>query len=258
MDALTDYDPNDATMRQPTCFNYSQQMGSPLSGLTVGIDPAFFDGDTDPRIKAAVLAAADAYKQMGCTVKEVSLPSLPYAVSAYYLLSSAEAASNLARYDGIKFGYRSKDAPSYDDLIKNSRAEGFGDEAKRRILLGNYTLSSGRYESYFKKAAHLREQIKREYAAVFESCDFMLTPAAPSTAYPIGENTDNPALAYGADRCTAAVSLAGLPAVSTPCGYDQNGLPIGMSLVGRPFDEATILGAAAAFESGFARREVSL
>lgn len=251
MDAITDYDPNDATMSQPNCFDYSQRIGKSLSGMTVGL--LTIDAqDSDPQVMQAVLSAADAYRQMGCTIKEVSLPSHKYAVAAFTILSSAEIASNLARYDGIKFGYRSKNAEDYDQLVKNTRAEGFGSEAKGRILLGNHFLSKGSYEIYYKKAMLLRQQIKQEYAALFESCDFIITP---TMAYSVG---NHPMKHYQTDVYSAAVSLAGLPALTTPCGYDQQGMPIGMTLVGRPFDEATILGAAAVFESGFARREVSL
>lgn len=195
---------------------------------------------------------------MGCTLREVSLPSLKYAVAAYYLISSAEAASNLSRYDGIKFGYRSKKGDSYEELIKNTRSEGFGEEVKRRIMLGNYALSSGYYDAYYKKAVQLRGRLRDEYAAILSDCDLILTPTAPTTAYKLGQRVQSPVELYVGDICTVTVNITGLPAISTTCGYTAAGMPVGMSLIGRAFDEATIIGVADAFEKGFVRTEARL
>ena len=202
------------------------------------------------------MAAAKAYESMGAELVSVSLPSLEYAVSAYYLISSAEAASNLSRYDGVKYGYRSQVGENFNELIKNTRREAFGDEVKRRILLGNYALSSGYYDAYYKGASKIRTQIKKEYNDIFEKCDCILTPTAPTTAYKIGQQENDPVKMYTADICTVTVNIAGLPAISTTCGYDSDGMPIGMSIVGKMFDEATIIAVCDAFEKSFVRKEV--
>ena len=201
-------------------------------------------------VKTAVLKAAEEYKAMGAELIECSMPSLKYAVPCYYLLACAEAASNLSRYDGIKYGHRTLTADSYEELIIKSRSEGFGEEVKRRILLGNYCLSSGYYDAYYRKAMALRQLIRKEYNDIFEKCDVILTPTTPAVAYS-PEMTSDPVQMYQADICTVTVNIAGLPAISTPCGYDSKGMPIGMSVIGRKFDEATIIKTADAYEKGF-------
>lgn len=187
---------------------------------------------------------------MGAELIECSMPSLKYAVPCYYLLACAEAASNLSRYDGIKYGHRTLTADSYEELIIKSRSEGFGEEVKRRILLGNYCLSSGYYDAYYRKAMALRQLIRKEYNDIFEKCDVIFTPTTPAVAYS-PEMTSDPVQMYQADICTVTVNIAGLPAISTPCGYDSKGMPIGMSVIGRKFDEATIIKTADAYEKGF-------
>ena len=186
------------------------------------------------------------------------MPSLPYAVSAYYLLSSAEAASNLSRFDGIKYGHRAEYGEDFNGLISRSRSEGFGMEVKRRIMLGNYALSSGYYDAYYKNALKIRQKIKEEYQEIFSRCDLILTPTAPTAAYKIGAQEEDPVKMYLADICTVPVNIVGLPAISTTCAYTKSGLPIGMSLVGKAFDEATILMAADRFERDFKRQEAAL
>ena len=230
-----------------------------LKGKKIGIPKEFFgDGITD-EVKSAVMAAAQFYKDAGCELCEVSLPSLKYAVSAYYLISSAEAASNLSRFDGIKYGYRSShDTDDFNELIKATRSEGFGDEVKRRILLGNYALCSGYYDAYYNNASRIRRQIVEEYNAIFAGCDVILTPTAPTTAYKIGEQENDPVKMYLADICTVTVNIAGLPAISTPCGYGADGMPIGMSLVGKSFDEAQIIAMCDAYERSFDRKKALL
>ena len=205
-----------------------------------------------------MLKAADYYKSLGCEIKECSLPSLQYAVSAYYLISSAEAASNLSRFDGIKYGYRSGLGNDYNELIKSSRREGFGDEVKRRIMLGNYALCSGYYDAYYNNARRIRTQIRKEYSDIFSECDVILTPTAPTAAYKIGAQENDPVKMYLADICTVTVNIAGLPAISTTCGYDENNMPIGMSLTGRAFDEKTIIAVCDRFEKDFERKECAL
>ncbi len=185
---------------------------------------------------------------MGCVIKEVSFKSLKYAVSAYYLISSAEASSNLSRFDGIRFGYRSDKGDTYHDNVKFTRDEGFGPEVKRRILLGIYGLSSGYYDAYYNKAVLVRTMIKKEYDAIFNECDFIITPTTPSGAFESGNNIDDPVKLYMADICTVTTNIAGLPAITTPCGKDKNGMPVAFQITGREFEEKQIVAACAAYE----------
>lgn len=258
LNAIAGGDPNDATCKNAPAPDYTAKLGNDLKGTVIGLPAEFFAAGLDDSVKAAVLAAAKQYESMGCTLKEVSLPSLKYAVAAYYLISSAEAASNLSRYDGIKYGYRSAKGNTYNELIKNTRREGFGEEVKRRIMLGNYALSSGYYDAYYNKAVQIRGKIKAEYEAILKDCDCILTPTAPTAAYPIGAQENDPVKMYSADICTVTANISGLPAVSTTCGYDSDGMPLGMSIIGRAFDEATILSVADGFEKAFERREAAL
>lgn len=246
-------DKNDGTML-PEPLKLSS-MPKLLSDMTIGVPAEFMGEGIAEDVKEAVKKGIAVFETMGAAVKPVSLPSLRFAVPAYYLISSAEASSNLARYDGIKFGYRSDMGDTYDELIRNTRQEGFGTEVKRRILLGNYALCSGFYDDYYRKAGRIRDQLKAEYAAIFETCDFIITPTAPTAAYPIGAQEDDPVRMYLADICTVTVNIAGLPAVNTTCGYTKAGLPVGMSLVGRPASDGLLLCSAKAFESQFQRRE---
>lgn len=259
LDVICGSDPSDGTSSDKAKGGYGALCGMSLRGKKIGIPKEFFgDGITD-EVKSAVMAAAQFYKDAGCELCEVSLPSLKYAVSAYYLISSAEAASNLSRFDGIKYGYRSShDTDDFNELIKATRSEGFGDEVKRRILLGNYALCSGYYDAYYNNASRIRRQIVEEYNAIFAGCDVILTPTAPTTAYKIGEQENDPVKMYLADICTVTVNIAGLPAISTPCGYGADGMPIGMSLVGKSFDEAQIIAMCDAYERSFDRKKASL
>jgi aspartyl-tRNA(Asn)/glutamyl-tRNA(Gln) amidotransferase subunit A len=258
LDGIYGYDKNDATSSKKSEGNYLSLVGSDVSTLKIGVPKEFFGDGLNDEVKTAVLNAVEYYKKLGCEIVDVSLPSLEYAVSAYYLISSAEAASNLSRFDGIKYGLRSGLGDDFNDLIKNSRREGFGKEVKRRIMLGNYALCSGYYDAYYKNATRIRTQLKEEYSAIFDKCDVMLTPTAPTTAYKIGEQENDPVKMYLADIYTVTVNIAGLPAISTTCGYDKNGMPIGMSLVGRAFDEKTLIAVCDRFEKDFTRKEAAL
>ena len=258
LNGIYGYDCNDATSSKKSEGGYTSLVGSDISKLKIGLPKEFFGDGIADDVKEAVLNAAEYYKSLGCQLVECSLPSLEYAVSAYYLISSAEAASNLSRFDGIKYGYRSGLGEDFNDLIKNSRREGFGDEVKRRIMLGNYALCSGYYDAYYKNATRIRTQIRQEYADIFEKCDVILTPTAPTTAYKIGQQENDPVKMYLADICTVTVNIAGLPAISTTCGYDKNNMPIGMSLIGKAFDEKTIIAVCDRFEHDFARKEADL
>ena len=258
LEGIYGYDENDATSSKKSEGNYNSLIGSDVSKLKIGVPKEFFGDGLNDEVKTAVLNAVEYYKKLGCEIVDVSLPSLEYAVSAYYLISSAEAASNLSRFDGIKCGLRSGLGEDFNDLIKNSRREGFGQEVKRRIMLGNYALCSGYYDAYYKNATRIRTQIRNEYADIFSKCDVMLTPTAPTTAYKIGEQENDPVKMYLADIYTVTVNIAGLPAISTTCGYDSKGLPIGMSLIGKAFDEKTIIAVCDRFEKDFERKEIIL
>ena len=255
LEGIYGYDENDATSSKKSEGNYNSLIGSDVSKLKIGVPKEFFGDGLNDEVKTAVLNAVEYYKKLGCEIVDVSLPSLEYAVSAYYLISSAEAASNLSRFDGIKYGLRSGLGEDFNDLIKNSRREGFGQEVKRRIMLGNYALCSGYYDAYYKNATRIRTQIRNEYADIFSKCDVML---APTTAYKIGEQENDPVKMYLADIYTVTVNIAGLPAISTTCGYDSKGLPIGMSLIGKAFDEKTIIAVCDRFEKDFERKEIVL
>ena len=258
LEGIYGYDENDATSSKKSEGNYNSLIGSDVSKLKIGVPKEFFGDGLNDEVKTAVLNAVEYYKKLGCEIVDVSLPSLEYAVSAYYLISSAEAASNLSRFDGIKYGLRSGLGEDFNDLIKNSRREGFGQEVKRRIMLGNYALCSGYYDAYYKNATRIRTQIRNEYADIFSKCDVMLTPTAPTTAYKIGEQENDPVKMYLADIYTVTVNIAGLPAISTTCGYDSKGLPIGMSLIGKAFYEKTIIAVCDRFEKDFERKEIVL
>ena len=254
LNAICGFDIHDGTSAKVDVPDFNAKIGKDIKGMKIALPKEFFAEGIDDVIKTSVLKAADEYKTMGAELVECSMPSLKYAIPAYYLIASAEAASNLSRYDGIKYGHRTdKKCESYDELIKASRREGFGDEVKRRILLGNYALSSGYYDAYYGKAMALRQLIRKEYNDIFEKCDVILTPTTPTTAYRCDENISDPVKMYQADICTVTVNIAGLPAISTPCGYDDKGLPIGMSVIGKPFDEQTVIQTADAFENIFTR-----
>ncbi len=246
-------DSRDATSANKPAEDFNAKVGKDIKGMKIALPKEFFADSTDDEVKNAVLAAAKKYEEMGATLVDCSMKSLKYAVSAYYLVASAEAASNLSRFDGIKYGLRGE-GRTFDEMIRDSRTRGFGDEVKRRILLGNYALSSGYYDAYYLKALALKQQIIKEYNEIFENADVILTPIAPTVAYKIGEQETDPVKMYLADICTVTVNIASLPAISVPCGYNADGMPIGMSLVGRKWDEATLIQTADAFEKTFERR----
>ena len=251
LNAIAGYDRHDGTASKNPTIDYTSAIGKSMKGVKIALPKEFYGEGIDREGADAVIAAAKKYEEMGSELIECSMPSLKYAVPAYYLISSAEASSNLSRYDGIKYGHRSEIGENFNELICNSRSEGFGSEVKRRILLGNYALSSGYYDAYYGKALALKQKISNEYDNIFEKCDIILTPTAPSTAFGADENIADPAKMYKADICTVTVNIASLPAISTTCGYNTEGMPIGMSVIGKKFDEAAIIGAADAFERIF-------
>ena len=253
LNAISGYDYHDGTSAKRDVPDFTAKIGESISGMKIALPKEFYAEGIDSEVRDAVMAAAKWYEGQGAKIVECSMPSLKYAVAAYYLIASAEASSNLSRYDGIKYGHRSDKGDSYNDLICNSRSEGFGDEVKRRILLGNYALSSGYYDAYYGKAMALKQKIREEYDSIFQNCDVILTPTAPTVAYGVNENISDPAKMYQADICTVTVNIASIPAISTTCGYDPKGMPIGMSIIGRQWDEATVIQAADAYEKQFTR-----
>ncbi|MGI5895765.1 MAG: Asp-tRNA(Asn)/Glu-tRNA(Gln) amidotransferase subunit GatA [Oscillospiraceae bacterium] len=221
-------------------------------GMTVGLPKEYFDG-ADVQVRARLDEAIALFKKAGVKFKEISLPSTGYALSAYYIIASAEASSNLARFDGVKYGYRTPEYDGLIDMYEKTRSEGFGDEVKRRIMLGTFVLSSGYYDAYYKKAKMMQKQIAAEFEQAFQSCDVLMTPTTPTTAFKIGENIGDPLKMYLSDVCTVTVNIAGLPAISVPCGKDDKGLPVGMQLIGPKFSEQTLFNLSELYEteSGF-------
>ena len=251
-DAITGHDPlHDSTSVQTPFEGTTRANLNPdMKGVKIGLPKEYFGEGISEEVRRNVLAAADTYRALGAEVFEISLPLSEFALPIYYILSSAEASSNLARFDGVKYGYRSPNFAE-DDVISlyvKSRSEGFGPEVQRRIMLGTYVLSSGFYDAYYKKARAAQRKIKAEFAAAFDQCDVILTPVAPTTAYPIGSKTTNPLEMYAGDICTVSVNIAGLPGLVQPCGFDSGKMPVGMQLIGPHFGEQKLLNAGLAFE----------
>lgn len=237
--AIAGHDPFDSTSFKAEVPDYNAALAAPAP-RRLGIPKEYFGEGLDPEIGAAVESAVKFYRDRGCEVKEVSLPHTKYCLDAYYVIATAEASSNLARFDGVRYGHRSKAATDAIDLYAKSRAEGFGAEVKRRIILGTYVLSSGYYDAYYLRAQKVRTLIRRDFLRAFEQVDALLTPTSPIPAFKIGEKADPLAL-YLCDIYTIGVNLAGLPAISVPCGFTKAGLPIGLQLIGQPFKEAELL-----------------
>ncbi len=248
MNGISGHDPLDSTSADIDYPDYTSFLKTDVKGLKIGIPKEYFGAGLQEDVKEKIQEAAKAYESYGASVVEVSLPITEYAIPAYYIISSAEASSNLARYDGIKYGYRASSFEDLLDLYRQTRSEGFGPEVKRRIMLGTYALSSGYYDAYYKKALKVRRLIFEDFQKAFEQVDVILGPTAPATAFKIGEKTDNPLEMYLGDIYTVSVNIAGLCALSLPCGLDSQGLPIGMQLIGKPFDEGTLLTTAYAYE----------
>lgn len=243
------HDNMDATSAYRTYPDFAAALqGSQVAGLKIGLPKEYFGAGIDDTVKTAVMNAVHLLEANGAIVKEISLPSTEYAVNTYYIIASAEASSNLARFDGVKYGYRAANYDGLTDMYERTRSEGFGDEVKRRIMLGTFVLSSGFYDAYYKKAKLVQRQIAQEFAAAFQQCDIIITPTYPTPAFRLGAQIDDPLKMYSGDVCTVPVNIAGLPAISVPCGKTETGLPIGMQMIGAKFAEQTILGAADAYE----------
>lgn len=247
LEILAGYDEKDATSANIEVPSYVDLIDKDLKGKVIGLPKEYFTDALDENIKNNILEVIDKLKNMGVTFKEVSLPHTKYAISAYYIISSAEAASNLSRYDGIRYGYRSDNSDNIEDLYVNSRTEGFGTEVKRRIMIGNYVLSSGFYDAYYKKASQIRRLMQKDFENVFKEVDIILTPTSPTTAFKIGEKMEDPVNMYLADIYTVSINLVGLPAISVPTGF-INGLPTSIQLIGNYFKEEDILNVAHKYE----------
>ncbi|WP_428321340.1 Asp-tRNA(Asn)/Glu-tRNA(Gln) amidotransferase subunit GatA [Paenibacillus dendritiformis] len=247
LQAIAGYDPMDSTSAKVDIPDYAAALSGEVRGLRIGVPSEYIGQGVDPKVKEAVLAALKVYEQLGATWEEVSMPHTEYAVATYYLLASSEASSNLARFDGVRYGVRAEQPGNLLELYLQSRSQGFGPEVKRRIMLGTYALSSGYYDAYYLKAQKVRTLIQRDFERAFEKYDILLGPTAPTTAFRLGEQVDDPLQMYLNDILTIPVSLAGVPAISIPCGL-ADGMPVGLQLIGRAFDEATVLRAAHAFE----------
>ena len=247
LEAIAGHDPMDSTSVDRTVPSYSAALTGNVKGIRLGIPKEYFVAGMQPEVEQAVRNAVGLLERSGAAIEEISLPHTEYAVAVYYLVATAEASSNLARYDGMRYGHRRQGK----DLIETymlSREEGFGPEVKRRIMLGTYALSAGYYDAYYLKAQQVRALIKKDFDEAFRRCDAIITPTAPTTAFRIGERIEDPLQMYLSDICTISINLAGLPALSLPCGFDAEGLPIGMQVIGKHFDECAILDIAYCYE----------
>ncbi|MEJ2695069.1 MAG: Asp-tRNA(Asn)/Glu-tRNA(Gln) amidotransferase subunit GatA [Candidatus Sulfobium sp.] len=247
LNVIAGRDPFDSTSAPVDVPDFTAAIGKEIQGLRVGVPKEYFIEGMDPEVEEAVRAAIRKFESLGAVPIEVSLPHTDYAVATYYVLATSEASSNLARYDGVKYGRRAEGRDLMEMYMK-SRAEGFGAEVKRRIMLGTYTLSSGYYDAYYKKAQQVRTLIKNDFDEVFRDADVVLTPTSPTPAFKLGERSEDPLRMYLADIFTISANLAGVPGISVPCGFTADNLPIGLQLIGKHFDEATLLKAAHAYE----------
>lgn len=248
MNTIAGHDSLDSTSVNREYGDFAAEMKNGVKGMTAALPKEYFGEGINPEVKAAVLKAAEAFEKMGVKINEVSIPAMEYALPAYYVISSSEASSNLARFDGVRYGYRAAEYEEMDDMYKNTRSQGFGKEVKRRIMLGSFALSSGYYDAYYKKALQVRTLIINDFTKIFKDNDFIISPVAPTVAYKIGEKTSNPVEMYLGDIYTVPVNIAGLPALSMPCGKDSEGMPIGMQLIGSAFSEQKLIRAGYAFE----------
>ena len=255
LNIISGHDKKDTTSVDNGEKDYVKSLKNDVKGLKIGIPKEYFGEGINEEVKQKLQEAIETYKKLGATVEECSLNITDYALATYYIIACAEASSNLGRFDGIRYGYRTENFENLKDLYRNSRSEGFGDEVKRRIILGTYVLSSGYYDAYYKKAQQVRTLVMQEFSKLFEKYDVLLTPTSPTVAFDIGSKSNNPLEMYLSDICTVLVNIAGLPGISVPCGVDSQGMPIGMQLIGERFSEETLLNAAYTFEQDFKFRE---
>ncbi len=255
LNLIAGHDEKDTTSEKREKIDYTKCLKDDVKGLKIGVPKEFFGEGINQEVKESLEKSIQTYKELGAEIIEISLDIAEYALATYYIIACAEASSNLGRFDGIRYGYRTKEFKNLKELYKKSRSEGFGPEVKRRIILGTYVLSSGYYDAYYKKAQQVRTLVMNEFNKGFEKCDVILTPTSPTVAFDIGSKSNNPLEMYLADICTVSVNIAGLPGISIPCGVDKEGMPIGMQLIGNKFCEETILNAAYTFEQATKFRE---
>ena len=242
------HDRYDATSKNIEYPDYAAALKENAKSLKIGIPKEYFGEGIDSQVKESVMKAVKEFELQGAVIKEISLPSTEYAINTYYIIASAEASSNLARFDGVKYGYRTSEYDGLVDMYEKTRSEGFGDEVKRRIMLGTFVLRSGYFDAYYKKAKRVQNQISQEFTDAFKDCDIIATPTVPASAFKIGENIGDPIKMYYNDVCTVTVNIAGLPAISLPCGKDSAGMPMGLQLIGDKFSEQTLLNTAYTYE----------
>lgn len=243
LNAMAGFDARDSTSLDRPAEDYARDLAQPLAGLKIGLPKEFFGEGCDAKVMAAVQAAIDEYRKLGATTVDISLPNTHLAIPAYYVIAPAEASSNLSRYDGVRYGYRAPEYGNLDDMYMKTRAQGFGEEVKRRILIGAYVLSHGYYDAYYLQAQRIRRLIANDFVEAFKQCDVILGPTSPSTAFRIGEKSADPVQMYLSDIYTISLNLAGLPGMSVPCGF-ADGLPVGLQLIGNYFGEARLLNVA--------------
>ena len=255
LNAIGGYDPKDSTSVKEALPDFTKALSSDLAGMRIGIPKEYFSEGLDPEVRAAVENGIGLLRQAGAKTVEVSLPHTEYGIAAYYIIAPAEASSNLARYDGVKYGFRNQEADSLLEMYKTTRSQGFGQEVKRRIIIGTYALSSGYYDAYYKKASQVRTMIVDDYQRAFQACDALVSPVTPTPAWRLGEKAGDPLAAYLSDALTICTNLAGLPAISLPCGFSAAGLPIGFQIQGPHFREETLLAIAYALEQALSISE---
>lgn len=248
LNAISCADKRDATNIYRNQGDFTEDIGKSINGMRIGMPKEFFGDGISPDVKTAIFEAAEKLKNEGAEIVNISMPSIDNALAAYYIISSAEASSNLARFDGVRYGYRTDSFEDIHDMYRKSRSEGFGKEVKRRIMLGTFALSSGYYDAYYKKALQIRSIVMNDFESSFKKCDFILSPVAPTVAYKLGEKSENPLEMYMGDAYSVPVNIAGVPAISVPCGKGEGNMPIGAQLIGPAFSEKMLYRAAAVLE----------
>ncbi|HJZ82467.1 MAG TPA: amidase family protein, partial [Pyrinomonadaceae bacterium] len=242
-------DPHDATTADVSVPDYSSELNKEIKGMRLGVSQALLGEGLDAEVRETIERAIGAYRDLGAEIVDVDLPHAKYAIAVYYIIATAEASSNLARFDGVRYGFRAEEAPALRDMYRKTRDEGFGPEVKRRIMLGTYVLSAGYYDAYYLKAQKVRTLLRQDFARAFEACDAILTPTTPTTAFKFGEKVNDPLAMYLNDIYTVTANLAGVPGISVPCGISAEGLPIGLQLLGPHWSEANLLRLSHAYQT---------
>lgn len=249
LNLIAGHDSLDSTSAEVQIPDYRAGIGQSIKGMKLGVPKQMMGEGIEPEIRAAIETAIGVYESLGASIEEISLPTLPYSLAAYYLIATSEASSNLARYDGVRYGYRAPEPRNLTDMYQRTRSEGFGSEVKLRIMLGTFALSAGYYDAYYKKAQQARTLLIQEFNRAFEGCDALIAPTSPISAFKLGEKTSDPLQMYLTDILTVSANLTGIPALSVPCGFDSQGLPIGLQLLAKPLAEGKLYQLAAAYES---------